>query len=131
MKQDVKKVLLEELASPKLAPATDGSAALDLATGISCLRRFFPLPAAVKNGNYKHVFILFSQLVQLLLEVVVPPRNFGLVEDDLGLCCVIVHNSMSSGINIDQQPFFTADRFDAFPTYLIILFFHVIVGGVL
>ena len=30
----------------------------------SCLRRFFPLPAAVQNGNYIHVFIVLSQPVQ-------------------------------------------------------------------
>jgi len=99
----------------------------------SCLRRFFPLPAAVQNGNYIHVFILFSQIVQPWLEVVVPPRNFGLIEDDLGLRCAIVHNSMSGGIYIDQQLFFTPDlvRFYAFLEYRIICLFHVIVGGIL
>ena len=75
----------------------------------SCLRRFFPLPAAVQNGNYINVFILSSQEIKPVLEFVVPPRNFGLVEDNLGLCCAVEHNSMGGGIYIDQQLFFILD----------------------
>jgi hypothetical protein len=96
-------------------------------------RRVFPLPAAVQNGNYIHVFILSSQEIKHVLEFVVTPRTFGLVEDDLGLRCAIVHNSMSGGIHIDQQLFFTPDliRFNAFLVYRFKRLIHVIVGGVL
>ena len=98
-----------------------------------CFRRVFPLPAAVQNGNYIHVFILSSQEIKPVLEFVVPPRNFGLVKDDLGLRCAIVHNSMSGGIYIDQQLCVTPDliRFIAFLAYRFKRLMHVSVGGVL
>jgi len=63
--------------------------------------------------------MVFSQLFQLRLEIVVMPLIFGLVEDDLDLRSAIVHNSMGGGIYIDQQFYFTYDLvcFDAFLVY--------------
>ena len=77
--------------------------------------------------------MVFSQLFQLRLEIVVMPLIFGLVEDDLDLRSAIVHNSMGGGIYIDQQLCFTPYRirFYAFRVYRCKSLIHVIVGGVL
>ncbi len=133
---------LRRIRSPTTCSAAENSQDITLTTrhyrcilfpSIASCRRFFPLPAAVQNGNYIHAFIVLSQAVQPWLEVVVPPRVFALVEDNLGLRSGTIYNPMSSGIYIDQQFFLTPNLicFHAFLEYRFICLNHFIDRGFL